>query len=203
MTPDNTKSVENPHSEISLEDSLPFLRSVVRSAYRKYQCHYTQEDVEDYVNDVVLSLIKDGEHGLQSFEGRSSSKDWLRSVAYHQVLRSILGRKDMASLDDVTLDDIACPPTQEDEVWIKETKELLAEMAAELTEHERQVLEFMKQGLRTHEIAAQMGIAPNSVSKSKGRLLDKLAERLRLKLDGPSRKRSGSGKPSKNENPEN
>jgi RNA polymerase sigma factor (sigma-70 family) len=135
---------------------------------------------------------------LHSFEGRSSIQEWLRSVGYHEVLRSIRRQKPTISLEDTTPDDPANPPNQEDEIWIEEIKKLFAEMACELTEHERQLLEFIKEGLKTGEIAALTGIDPGSVSKAKRRLLDKLEERIRTKLDGEA----GAGKSGKNKPPE-
>ncbi|MGH9847457.1 MAG: RNA polymerase sigma factor, partial [Blastocatellia bacterium] len=155
------------NAEVSIEDFWPLIPNAVRNAFRHYHHYFNQDEAKDIVQEIALLLLKDDRHVLRSFKGKSSKETWLQSVVNRRVQNSFRGRKNEASLDDATSDDIACPPTQEGEVWVEEMKSLIAKGAGKLTAREQQLGDMILQGLRTEEIARRTGIKPDSVSKSK------------------------------------
>lgn len=188
MVPENAPSPDNPNSEISIDDLLKlisdsdisfddFLKLISNAAQRscrRYRSYSNRDDVEDIAQSIVLSLIKNDCRGLRSYGSRSPLKAWLQPIANHETFHFYCRQKDAISLEDLSPDDQAYPPSQDDKV-------LHDEIAHKLTKGQRKLLELIRQGLRTNEIAERMEIESDSVSRSKNRLRDKIGKLLKSK----------------------
>jgi DNA-directed RNA polymerase specialized sigma24 family protein len=124
-------------------------------------------------------LIKDGCRVLQSFDGRSSLETWLQKIANHKTIRFYRGRNGAMRLEDLSPDDRTCPLSQDDNVLCDEIAHKL-----KLTKGRRELLELIYQGLKTGEIAKLRGTKPDSISKDKRRLFDKIGKLLKSKGQG-------------------
>jgi RNA polymerase sigma factor (sigma-70 family) len=164
--------------DISVEDLLKTISKTVRRAYLKYDRHPNQHDMEDAVHSIVFSLLKNNCHALRSFEHRSSKETWLQKVANHYVCRILRRQKDMVNVEELSPDDLAYQQVQEMEVGFKEMRVLLGEILGEFTRRERELLELLLLDLHTSEISKRMGIKPDSISKSKLRLSNKIRKVL-------------------------
>jgi len=179
---------DNPNFEISFEDLLKLISDSVLSpddlirlifdavhrSYRTYYLHFNLADMEDIAQSIALLLIKDNCRVLRSFKGRSSLGTWLQTIANHKTIRFYRRLKGMVSLEHLLLDDQAYPPSQADKVLCYEVTSKL-----KLTSGQRELLELIYQGLKTKEIAERKGIKPDSVSKDKRRLFDKINDFLK------------------------
>ncbi|HEU0174257.1 MAG TPA: sigma-70 family RNA polymerase sigma factor [Blastocatellia bacterium] len=185
---------DNPNSEISFDDLLKlifgsaispddFLRllyEATRRSCRIYRRYFNEDDVEDIAQSIALSLIKHDYHGLLSINNRSSLKAWLQTIANHETFQFYRSQRASISLEDLSLDEQAYPPSQDDKVLYNEIA-----YNDKLTGGQRNLLELMFLGMKTNEIAEQYGIDPGSVSKSKSRLRNKVGKLLK----------SGGGRP--------
>jgi RNA polymerase sigma factor (sigma-70 family) len=186
VTPEDSPLSDEPNSEISFDDLLKLifgsdispadflklLYDAARRSCRNYRRYYNEDDMEDLAQSIALSLIKHGYRGLRSFKGHSSAKAWLQTVADRETLHFYSGQRTAISLEDLSPDDQAYPPVQFD-------RALRNGIARRLTKSQRELLELMLLGLRTNEIAECNGINPDSVSRSKSRLLDKIDKLLK------------------------
>ncbi len=166
-------------SDISLEGLLKLISDAVLLAYRIYHLRFNWADMEDIAQSTVLLLIKDDCRVLRSFEGRSSLETWLQNIANHKTIRFCYRRKCITSLEDLAPNNQTYPPSQDDKVLCDEIAHKL-----KLTKGQRELLELIYQGLKTKEIAERMEIKPDSVSKDKRRLFDKINEILKSKRPG-------------------
>ena len=175
---------------ITLTDHLKIISDAVRRSYRIYRLRFNRADMEDIVQSIVLLLIKDDCRALRSFKGLSSLETWQQTIANHETIRFYRGKKDMMSLEDLSPAEQAYPPSQEDEV-------LHHEIVHKLTKGQRKLLELILLGLKTNEIAERNGTDPDSVSRSKSRLRNKIGTLLKSKvmLDQTLRKNESLWRP--------
>lgn len=171
-------------SNISLDDFLKLVYNAAQRSCRVYCRYYNQGDVEDIAQSIVLSLIKDDNRGLRSFNRRSSLKVWLQTIANHEAFHFYRGlyrgQWTAISLEDLSPDEQAYPPSQDDEVFHDE-------IVRKLTKGQQILLKLMLLGLKTNEIAERNGTNPDSVSRSKSRLRDKIGNLLKSDGGRPNR----------------
>lgn len=158
-------------SDISPDDFLKLLYNAARRSCRSYRSYFNEGDVEDIAQSIALLLIQHNYRGLRSFKSHPSLKAWLQTIANRETSHFYRGRRIAVSLEDLSPDDQAYPPNQEDKI-------LCDGIASKLTKRQRKLLELMLLGLKTNEIAERNGIDPDSVSKSKSRLRDKVDKLL-------------------------
>lgn len=186
MALNNLQSPDDPNPETSIPDLLKLISAALRRAYRIYSHRPDPDDIEDLTQSIALSLIKKYGHDLRPFEHLFFERKWLLAVAKHAALRFFQGQKDLVSLDDMTPDDFACPPSQEEEVFLEEMNKLLDDLVGELTGRKRQLFELMSQGLDAEEIAQRMGIKVGSVYKARQRFRHEAIRLLESKGDEPN-----------------
>lgn len=179
MSSEKSSSPVDPTYEITFDQLIKLIDKAVCRAYRRYGHRLNREDAEDLAQSIALSLLENNGYGLKSFEHKARFEVWLQTVANNRVLRFFCGQKDMTDIDDPEIDKFARQAPQEEEVFDKEAKELVDKVLGELTEHDREVLELMQQGLRTKEIAERLAIQLDSARKSKQRLIDKIRKLIR------------------------
>jgi RNA polymerase sigma factor (sigma-70 family) len=194
MVPRNSlPQSDNPNSEISLDDHLKpisdsafspddLLKLIFDAVYRSYRIYHLSfnlADMEDITQSIALLLIKDDCRVLQSFDGRSSLETWLQKIANHKTIRFYRRRNGAMSLEDLSPDNWTYPPSQDNKVlWDEITRKL------KLTKGQRELLELIYHGLKTGEIAKRRGTKPDSISKDKRRLFDKIGKLLKSKGQG-------------------
>jgi RNA polymerase sigma factor (sigma-70 family) len=192
MALENSPSPDNPNSENSFDDLLKIIFSdsyitfddfrklilnAVRRSCRTYARYSNKDDMEDIAQSIVLSLIKNDCRSLRSFESRSSLKTWLQRIANYVTFHFYCTQKDVISLEDLSSGEQAYTPNYDDKV-------LHDEITHKLTKGQRELLEFIRKGLKTNEIAERMRIEPDSVSRSKNRLREKIGKLLKSGDEG-------------------
>lgn len=174
MASNNSQSPDHPNPETSIPDLLKLISAAVRRAYKIYHHCLNTADIDDITQSIALSLVKKYGHDLRSFERLLFERKWLLVVAKRATLRFWRGQKDLVSLEHMAPDDFACPPSQEEQVFLEEMNKLLDELVGELTGRKRQLIELMSQELDDEEMAERMGIKVRSVYKARQRLREKI-----------------------------
>jgi RNA polymerase sigma factor (sigma-70 family) len=160
--------------DTSTDDFLKLFSDAVRRAYRVYNVLPNRHDMEDIAQSIVMLLIKNDCRILRSFESRSSLETWLQVIANREVVRFHRRQKDMISLEDLAPGDQVYTPNHDDKV-------LHDEIIHKLTRGQRKLLDLIIHGLNTAEIAERIGIEPDSVSRNKHRLRNKVSKLLRYR----------------------
>lgn len=164
-------------SETQLKSLLPQIRAIVSWACHRYRRSLDQSVIDDLAQEIALLLIKNDDHNLHSFEHRSKEKTWLRVVVLHRVARYFKSQRPTESLEDLPVASQPLqPPSQEDEVLLKEVEKLMEKAQDELTERERELWDFLHNGLDDKEIAERMGIKVRTVQREKCILYKKIGD---------------------------
>jgi RNA polymerase sigma factor (sigma-70 family) len=135
-------------SETLPESFLSQIQEIVSWACRRYQRFPDQSVIDDLTQEIAFSLIKNNGHNLNSFEHRSKEKTWLRVVVWHYIARHFKSQKPTVSLEDLPEDSLPVrPPSQEAAVLFKEVEKLVGKAQDKLTERERELWNYVRDGL--------------------------------------------------------
>jgi RNA polymerase sigma factor (sigma-70 family) len=172
-------------SETQFKSLLSQIRAQVCWACYHYHYYTDQSVIDDLAQDVVVLLIKNDGHNLNSFEHRAKEMTWLRVVVLHQVARHFKGQKPTESLEDLPVESLpGQPPSQEEEVLFKELNEWVEKARNQLTEREWELWSYLRNGLNDQEIAACMGIKVRTVQVEKCALYKKIGGVVRRLMEG-------------------
>jgi RNA polymerase sigma factor (sigma-70 family) len=168
-----------------VESLQPTLRQAVRAACRKYLLQADEAMIEDFCEEIMLRLMENEYHRLQSFAEQSSRETWLYKVARNHVLNFVQRRKQADSLDEHRDNEFQVPASQEEEVWQYEQHELLEWALKELTARDRELYDLLfRQELEAEEVAARTGIKLDQVRKRKHKLVNKLKQLIEPFIEG-------------------
>lgn len=139
------------------------LDEVVRNALRPWKRHQQADDVDRFKQRLELLLWQGDLKLLREFRQEAKLKTWLQKIANHEVSRVLREESRNVSFDDAPPEKFIQPPTQEKLLLQKEWAQLLEEALPKLTEHERKLVELMRQDLSAKEIARELGIMVGTV----------------------------------------
>jgi RNA polymerase sigma-70 factor (ECF subfamily) len=139
-------------------------------------------EAEDVAQKVFALLLESDARLLRSFQGRSSLSTWLIGIARRQALMLLRGERPQAPLPRAA----ASPsPGPLEDVARAESEGQLEAAFSGLSPRERLILALhYRDRVPYAEIAALLGVSPNSVSP----LLDRARERLKAGLLALKRK---------------
>lgn len=154
-------------------------------------------DLEDITQEVVISLSR---KSFEQLDKISNFKAFLTAVVRNKLsdyLRNAL-RKSTVSLDDLlidrsdeeplTLNDILRDPKSiEDSLDL----EIVRELANQLPDEDKQILDFCLQGASFNEVAKQLGISKNTLRSRFRRIIIKL-RKIQAFSNKSSRKRGAN-----------
>jgi len=163
-----------------IDSLLPHISAAVYWACRCYHCFPDQSVIDDFTQEITLSLIKNDYHNLRSFERRSTEKTWLHVVVLHHISRHFKNQKPTEILEDLPVNSLPSqPPAQEVMVLFKERQKLVATARSELTGREQELWDSLCSELTDGEIAKQMGIKVKSVQRKRCALIKKIGSLVR------------------------
>jgi RNA polymerase sigma-19 factor, ECF subfamily len=167
MAPNSSQAPDVPDVELLIIKLSPEVSKAVRHAYR----HPTNpNEIEDITQDVLLKLIEDDYRRLRSFDGRSKIETWLHTIVKNYVGHYFWSRrweKESVSLDELSADALSYRPTQEKMIIDEEVRKTLHEIINRMPERRKLLMELLLQGLKTEEIAKELGIKITSVYSEK------------------------------------
>jgi|SRR5436190_2564842 len=132
-------------------------------------------DGEEVVQEVFLALFRH----LKQGKPRTNLKGWVFRVAHNLALkqRARNGRKGKLHSGEASVDQHFAPELNpEEELAGLQSRQLLLEAVASLSETDRCCLYLRAEGLRYRQIAEVLGISLGGVSLSLARSLNRLAE---------------------------
>lgn len=148
--------------------------AAVRKACHSLDHHPDQVELDGLSSQIVELLIDNDFHTLRSFDNCSKQQTWLYTIARRHILHLLQEQKRKSSLEDLPPDSLIFQPNQEENLLLKEQRELLLAAAGKLTEHEWDLLSLMMQELKPGEIARVLGINRGSVDNEETALKKKL-----------------------------
>jgi RNA polymerase sigma factor (sigma-70 family) len=184
MAPNSTPDPDVLDVELLIIKLSPKVSKAVRHVYR----HPTNSDeIEDITQDVLLLLIENDYRRLRTFTGRSKIETWIHTVVRRYVGQYLWKRrweKENVSLDDLSPDALTSQPIQEKMLIDGDECQVII---SSLSERGKLLMELALQGLKTEEIAKELGIKISSVYREKSiryKELRKLVEGKWIIQDG-------------------
>ena len=167
MAPNDSQAPDIPDVELLIIKLSPKVSKAVRHVYR----HPTNPDeIEDITQDVLILLIENDYRRLRTYAGRSKIETWIQTIVRHcvgQHLRKRRWENYTVSVDDLLPDALTYQPIQEKMlIDVDEWKALQATISG-LPERRKLLMELVLQGLKTEEIAKELGIKISSVYRGK------------------------------------
>lgn len=164
---DSEQQSNNGAENLFLQDIYLITSKIVGHACAGLGHYPSQTGLDDYVHEIIELLIKDDRQVLRSFDHRSKPQAWLYIIARRHILRRLQKQSRVESLENMPTDSstFVVPPDQEGKLLANERIGILRATFGKLTEHERKLLILWLQERSRDEIAKEMGIKKESVSR--------------------------------------
>jgi RNA polymerase sigma-70 factor, ECF subfamily len=131
-------------------------------------------DVDELAGEVFLTIIQDDFATLRHFRGDSSLATYLTVVARRVVVRELLKRRSLMSLDSVTPRDEQADHRSSVEERIS-NREQVTRLLDELDSAEAEVVRlYHLEGKSYREISSQTGVPENSIGPTLSRAREKM-----------------------------
>lgn len=152
---------------------LGLVLHVVNHTAQARSMRLTDADREDLVAEVFLAIVRDDFSVLKQFRGKSSLATYLTVVARRVVVRQLMKRGSLATLNPSV--EPSAEPAYEERISDQEEVERLL---AALPEGEAQVVRmYHLEGKSYGEISSQVGMPENSVGPMLSRARTKMRNR--------------------------
>jgi RNA polymerase sigma factor (sigma-70 family) len=146
-------------------NSRPQIVNAVRIACRKYKYHATPEEMEDFIEQIIVLLLEDDCRRVRTHDpSKSSFKTWLQHVANHYVSRQLQKNHVAESLEDYLLT-LSYAPKQEKELLRKEQRAILEDAIDKLSLHDQRIARLKLREVPDEEIAKELNIKAVSVGR--------------------------------------
>jgi RNA polymerase sigma factor (sigma-70 family) len=179
-----TDSQEHTNNDLEkrfLQNIHPIIPKVVGQACVGLDHYPSQIELYDFVQEIIVLLLEDDWRVLRSFGHRSKPQTWLYTIARRHILHRLQERSKMESLDDILQDStiFIFQPDQEKKLLAKEKEAILLVGFSKLTKHDRKLLVLWLQGRSIGEIAKELRIKKESVSREIIAVTNKLQRIIR------------------------
>ena len=154
---------------------LGLVLHVVNHTAQARSVRLSDQDREDLVAEVFLAIVRDQFAVLRHFRGQSSLATYLTVVARRVVVRELMKRNSMATLNQPAAEDLAERDSAEQRISDREQVERLL---AGLQDPEAEVVRmYHLEGKSYREISSQVGMPENSIGPTLSRARTKMRER--------------------------
>lgn len=164
---ENLNDVEN----MFLQHIHPLIPKVVGQACANLGHYPGQAELDDFVQDISELLLENDHRSLRSFSHRSKLETWLYTITRRRILRQLQEQSRMESLDSSTF---IVQPDQEKRLLAKEIEVIFQAAFSKLTKREQKLLVLRLYERSRDEIAIEMGIKKESVSREINAVIKKL-----------------------------
>lgn len=164
---DSQEHINNGLEKRFLQDIHPIIPKIVGQACAGLGHYPSKIELDDFVQEINESLLEYDWRVLRSFGHRSKPQTWLYTIVRRHILHRLQERSKMESLDDMppASSILIFQPDQEKRLLAKEREEILLVVFSKLTEHDQKLLVLWLQGQSIGEIAKEMRIKKESVSR--------------------------------------
>ena len=178
---DSQEHANNDVENLFLQNICPIIPKVIGQVCARLGHYPSQTELDDYVQEIIESLIEDDRHVLLSFDRRSKPQTWLYTIARRHILRLLQKQSKMESLDDMPADSsvFIVQPDQEKRLIAKEMGAIYQAAFSKLSKREQKLLILWLQERSIEEIAIEMGIKKRSVSREIIVVINKLQRIVR------------------------
>lgn len=141
---------------------------IYRYCYRQLRSREAAEDATQIVFERAMT-------NLSRFEGRSSFRAWIFTIAHNEVIDQVRRRRPVA--DPASLDTLHDPGPSPETLAIEQDEyDGLRRMLARLDDGDRHLIELRLSGLNDREISDVLGISHSAVRTRQHRTLQRLRE---------------------------
>lgn len=131
-------------------------------------------DVDDLASDIFLAIIEDNFAVLRRFRGEANLATYLTVVARRVVVRELLKRREMHSLQEIAQQDGQASQTPAAEKRISD-QEQVERLLGQLRGLEADIVRmYHLEGKSYHEISVSIGVPENSIGPTLSRVRAKL-----------------------------
>jgi RNA polymerase sigma factor (sigma-70 family) len=174
VSPNSSQSPDT----LNIKQLIAKVSKAVCCACRFYGYQANRDEVDDFSQDILVTLFNDDGRVLKSFANRSSIETWLytivrRTLAPH-LLRRRWEKENLNDVDDLSPEALRCDANQEERLIDKDERKILYAIISRLPNRKRQLMELDLQELKSREIAKEMGIKVESVYRQKSALLKEI-----------------------------
>jgi|GEM_PF-3861533 len=126
-----------------VEMCLPQVQASVRRACRKYYYQAAREEVDDFSQEILLSLLEQSARRLRSYDPlKAAFSTWLDNVVEHHVIDHLRSQKQAESWEHLTPEELMYPPLQEEALMATERWKHLRVAISQMTPREQQMIEL-------------------------------------------------------------
>jgi RNA polymerase sigma factor (sigma-70 family) len=155
---------------------------IMRFAFKRCGHQPTSDDIRAAGSRMDVKLRENDCRILRMFEGRSSLRTFLQTIANRDIADFLEKERKKTGLDDVPAERFVQPPNQEEVMWLHERQHLLDEAKKELDAEERELYRlWYVERLSAKQIAQKLGCSAETVRQRKKRLFEKLRKRINKK----------------------
>jgi len=177
----DSQKLANDDVEKLFYDILPHIPKVVSQVCANLNRHPSQVELDGYAQRIVVLLIDDDFKVLRSFDYRSEPETWLYRIVWRRISHWLGERKRMVSLEVLPPDIFITQPNQEERIIAKERVSVLLGAVGKLTEHDQKLFRLICRGLKTEEIAKEMGLKKRSVSRERNTMIKRLQKIIKAR----------------------
>ncbi len=159
---------------------LGLVLHVVNHTAQSRSVRLSDQDREDLVADVFLAIVRDDFAVLKHFRGNSSLATYLTVIARRVVVRELMKRNSMATLNPPAIENMPEPGGFEQR--ISDCDEVERLMSGLNTPEAEVVRMYHLEGKSYREISAHVGMPENSI----GPTLTRARSKMRERADSPS-----------------
>lgn len=161
-----------------VERYTPLIAAVARRTLRGRALRPSDQDIEDICENAFLAILKDDYKLLRAYDDRFALSTYLGVVARTHAGRYVRRKRHpTCGLDAVELCATASDPALE--VEARDQRRAVRDTLEELSERDRHILRLFYFSNRDYQqIAAELGVSPNSVGAALHRARSRLKQRL-------------------------
>jgi RNA polymerase sigma factor (sigma-70 family) len=122
---------------MDLEQLLPDVYEAVRWACLRYGGYVCRDELDDFLQQIILMLIEDDCRRLHSFKRHSSLKTWLQRVVDNHIYSCHYRRRQDENPDEVDQGALVYSPPPDRDIYAAEQRNLLSRALDKLSDQER------------------------------------------------------------------
>lgn len=163
---------------LDVERLIATVSKAVRYACRLYGYQANGDEVEDFSQDILVTLFNDEGRVLRSFANRSLVETWLYTIVRRKLRLYFLRRRweqeNLSDVGDLPTEALRYEANQEKRLIDQDERKALHAILSRLPDRKRQLMELELQELKSRDIAKELGIKVESVYRLKSALLKEI-----------------------------
>ena len=157
-------------------NSRDIIKSTVDYAYRQYNNGYAPpDDIEELTERIIELLLDHDCHNIKMYDSNLANlRTWLSPLVRHKTWDFIKKKRKWDSLDETVAERLLEHPKQELNIISQERQMAFEKEIEKLSEHDRCLINLIREEVPVAEIAECLNIKPLSVNRMKHKIIQKI-----------------------------